>query len=100
MHENSNGMSKHFSPYIIVPGSTDSGWKDIVKDELIQADLDEVTLQIKTRNSETGNVEIHVMDASELDYESTIEWSTNPSKTFELEGTCGGRNYIADTMVN
>ena len=82
-----------------VTGSTESGWKEVVKDELIEADLDKVALQIKTHSSETGKVKIHVMGTSVTSYETTIEWSTNPSSTFELQGTCGRRNYMDDTKV-
>ena len=59
----------------------------MVRDEQIVADLDEVGIQIRTRNN-VGDVEIKVEDTNN-DFHSTIEWSTASTSEFTFGGTCG-----------
>ena len=64
-----------------------SEWKEVVHDEQIEADLDIVGIQIRTRNNE-GKVEIEVEDTNGA-WHSTIEWSTAETSQFTFGGTCG-----------
>ena len=77
------------------PGRIDSGWKEVERDKQIQADLDEVGIQIRTRNN-LGKVEIKVEDTNN-DFHSTIEWSTASTTTFKLSGTCSTGTHLNES---
>ena len=67
----------------------------MVHDELITADLDEVGIQIRTRNNE-GKVEIHVVDTDGT-WHSYIEWSTASADEFNFGGTCNPLQNLSPT---
>ncbi|KAL5248156.1 hypothetical protein ACHWQZ_G017364 [Mnemiopsis leidyi] len=77
------------------PGQEELGWKEVVHDELITADLDEVGIQIRTRNNE-GKVEIHVVDTDGT-WHSYIEWSTASADEFNFGGTCNPQQNLSPT---
>ena len=79
-------ITTHNNNYVIL-SSGHSEWKEVVRDESITADLDEVGIQIRTRNNE-GKVEIEVKDTNGA-WHSTIEWSTASTSQFTFGGTCG-----------
>ena len=61
-----------------------TGWKGVVTDKPIAANLDKVAIQIQT-GKEAGWVEIKVV----RDREATIKWSTGTesSNIFQIEGS-------------
>ena len=74
----------------------ETGWKDVIKGELIEADLDDVAIQIKTHSSADGGVEIQFPDENVYLY-----WSTKPSAPFSIGGDCHPNKYneISDNQV-
>ena len=77
--------------------AAETGWKDVIKGELIEADLDDVAIQIKTISDEDGEVEIQFPDGNLY-----LFWSTKPSAPFVIGGTCNPNknNDISDNQVN
>ena len=64
-----------------------AGWKDVVENELIEADLNKVALQIMTNDDQAGRVEIRVTDDQDGAW-SYFQWSVIRGETFQLEGHC------------
>ena len=76
----------------------ETGWKDVIKGELIEADLDDVAIQIKTLSSADGEVEIYFPDMGLGVY---LHWSTKPSAPLDIGGDChpNKHNDISDNQV-
>ena len=83
--------------------AAETGWKDVIKGELIEADLDDVAIQIKTLSSADGEVEIYFPgDGNVYLGDKVLYWSTKPSAPFVIGGTCNPNkdNDISDNQVN
>ena len=70
----------------------DTGWKTVVQNEVIQGDLDEVAIQVKSPSGASERVEIQ-FPASNGEWDVYLDWSTEPSAPFNIDGTCSPNNY-------
>ena len=66
----------------------DTGWQTVVQNEVIQGDLDDVAIQVKSASGESGEVEIRFPDDKVF-----LKWSTKSSAEFKIEGTCSPGPY-------
>lgn len=79
---------------IFPTGSQETGWRDVVRGELINADLDRVTLQIRTHNDKDKKVGLSVKDTNGQE-QTYFKWYTKPDETLQLVAGCSPLNDMS-----